>query len=102
MTKEQAVETVRRKGADETRQWVVTLGWNLTVAARGAYPQVQGDIGHLVGFNEMQHQLHNFLRYPPTADPWPVSDLLDSLYAKGEHYGIADDLNWAVGRSFAQ
>ncbi len=102
MTKEQAVERVRRKGADEARQWVVTLGWDLTVAARSAYPQVQGDIGHLVGFNEMQHQLYNFLRHSPTEDPWPIADLLDGLYAKAEHYGIKDDLNWAMERSFAQ
>ena len=102
MTKEEAVEALTRKGTQEVLRWVVSLGCNLTVAARGAYPQVQSDTGHLVGFNEVQHQLYNFLRHPLTADPWPIADLLEAVYAKAEHYGITDDLKRAVERSFAQ
>jgi hypothetical protein len=43
---------------EEEIPWMIDVGYQLTVYARGAYPHDQqvGDINHLLGSNELQHQ----------------------------------------------
>jgi hypothetical protein len=43
---------------EEEIPWMIDVGYQLTVYARGAYPldQQVGDINHLLGSNELQHQ----------------------------------------------
>jgi hypothetical protein len=49
---------------------LIALGWEITVSARVGYPMVEDNIAHLVAFNEMQHQLYNYMRHSHEKDEW--------------------------------
>jgi len=46
-------------GVAEEVHWMIDLGYQITVYARGAYPfgAEPGSLKHLLGFNELQHQV---------------------------------------------
>lgn len=58
-------ETAESKEGVERRRWLITLRCRMIILARAGYPKAQQtstNIAHLVAFNEMQHQLYNYLR----------------------------------------
>ncbi|MFT4114251.1 hypothetical protein [Silvibacterium sp.] len=74
------------------------LGAQLTISARGAYAleEAGGDVAHLTGFNELQHQIYGRLRELRRGGSWTLESFLDGLIEKAAHYGIGGDLGWAV------
>jgi hypothetical protein len=68
MTLKAVLDAVVPLDEDAQAQWLIDLGWAMTVSARAGYPlakQADG-IPHLMAFNELQHQLFNYLRHLPT------------------------------------
>jgi len=43
------------ENAGRRLQWLITLGYQMTISARAGYPTVENKIEHLVAFNEL-HQ----------------------------------------------
>ena len=46
-------------------QWLINLGYQMTISARAGYPAVGNKIEHVVAFNELQHQLYNQMLHLP-------------------------------------
>ena len=42
-------------------QWLINLGYQMTISARGGYPTVDNNMAHLVASNELHHKLYNYL-----------------------------------------
>jgi hypothetical protein len=81
-------------------QWLIDLGYQMTVSARVGYPAVENKIEHLVAFNELQHKLYNQLRHCQTNDEWyKVEEFLEVLRKYAEAAGVAGDFGWAVRAS---
>ena len=99
MTKHDVMDTLEGRRPDEELQWMVALGANLTVSARGYYPVEKqlGSLSHLMGFNELQHQVYGRIRkFGRDEDDWTLDGFLDGLLEKAEFYGISGDLGWAI------
>jgi hypothetical protein len=68
---------------DEAKQsaWLISLGYELTISARGAYPYetTPAVLQALMGCNEMQHQITQRLAHLHTRDAWPVDSFFDTL-----------------------
>jgi hypothetical protein len=73
----------------------------MTIAARAGYPAAkQADsIPHLMAFNELQHQLHNYLRHSQRKDDWTIEELLEGLYQKASASGVAGHFGAALNSS---
>jgi hypothetical protein len=87
---------------DESRtRWLIDLGWAMTVSARAGYPLAQqaDPIPHLIAFNEMQHQLFNYLRHSRGMDDWTIEDFVKALCEKAKMSGIEGDFGWALKSS---
>jgi len=80
-------------------RWLIDLGFQMTISARAGYPTVDNDIRHLVAFNEMQHQLYNYLRRPQENEQWKIEDFLEGLRRYAEATGVAGHLGAAVRTS---
>jgi len=81
-------------------QWLIDLGYQMTISARAGYPTVGNEIEHLVAFNEMQHQLYNQVRHCQTGDEWyKVEKLLENLRTYAVAAGVAGDFGSAVHAS---
>jgi hypothetical protein len=81
-------------------QWLINLGYQMTVSARNGYPTVQNNIEHLVAFNELQHQLYNQMLHCQTNDEWyKVKEFLENLRKYAVTRGVAGDFGWAVHTS---
>ena len=81
-------------------QWLIDLGYQMTISARAGYPTVKNKIEHLVAFNEMQHQLYNQVRHCQTSDEWyRVEELLENLRKYAVAAGVAGDFGSAVHAS---
>ena len=81
-------------------QWLMDLGYQLTISARAGYPAVGNKIEHLVAFNELQHQLYNQMRHCQTKDEWyKVEEYLEGLRKYAVAAGVAGDFGWAVQTS---
>lgn len=81
-------------------QWLINLGYQMTISARAGYPTVENKIEHLVAFNELQHQLYNQMLHCQTNDEWyKVEDLLENLRKYAVAAGVAGDFGWAVHAS---
>lgn len=103
MTKRDVMEALQELRADQELQWMIALGANLTVSARGYYPvetQV-GSLSHLMGFNELQHQVYGRIRKFGRDEDWTLDSFLDGLLEKAEFYGISGDLGWAIKSAIA-
>jgi len=73
-------------------QWLIKLGYEMTVSARAGYPMVENKIEHLVAFNELQHQLYNQMLHCQTNDEWyKAEELLENLRKYAEAAGVAGD-----------
>jgi hypothetical protein len=80
-------------------QWLMDLGYQLTISARAGYP-AGNKIEHLVAFNELQHQLYNQMRHCQTKDEWyKVEEFLEGLRKYAVASGVAGGFGWAVQTS---
>ncbi len=81
-------------------QWLINLGYQMTISARAGYPTVENKIEHLVAFNELQHQLYNQMLHTQTNDEWyKVEELLENLRKYAVAAGVAGDFGCAVQAS---
>ena len=81
-------------------EWLTTLGYQMTISARVGYPTLENRIEHLVAFNEMQHQLYNYVRHCRTKDQWnTVEDFLEGLRKFAVASGVGGDFGAAVHSS---
>src|ERR1039458_1834587 len=81
-------------------QWLINLGYQMTISARGGYPTVDNNIAHLVAFNELQHKLYNQMLHCQTNDEWyKVEELLENLRDYAVSAGVAGDFGCAVHTS---
>jgi hypothetical protein len=98
MTLKEVLDAVAPLDKDARARWLIDLGWAMTVSARAGYPlAIQADnIPHLMAFNELQHQLFNYLRHLPTENEWTIEDFLKGLCQKAKASGVEGDLGWAV------
>jgi hypothetical protein len=88
------------QNASRRLEWLINLGYQMTISARGGYPLVQNKIQHLVAFNELQHQLYNQMRHCQTNDEWyKVEELLENLPKYAVAAGVAGDFGSAVHSS---
>jgi hypothetical protein len=92
------IDALEGRSPDQELQWMVAIGANLTVSARGYYPVEKqlGSFSHLIGFNELQHQLYGRIRMFGRDDCWTLDSFLDGLLNKANFYGISGDLGWAI------
>jgi hypothetical protein len=88
------------ENAPRRLQWLINLGYQMTISARDGYPRVQNKIEHLVAFNEVQHQLYNQMLHCQTNNEWhKVEELLENLRKHAVAAGVAGDFGWAVQTS---
>ena len=81
-------------------QWLINLGYQMTVSARAGYPTLENKIEHLVAFNELQHQLYNQMLHCQTNDErYKVEELLENQRKYAVAAGVAGDFGWAVHTS---
>jgi hypothetical protein len=85
------------KNAPRRLQWLINLGYQMTISARAGYPAVENKIEHLVAFNELQHQLYNQVLHSLTNDEWyKVEVLLENLRDYAAAAGVAGDFGSAA------
>jgi hypothetical protein len=84
MTMRDVVDAVVRLDGERREHWLLDLGWAMTVSARAGYPLAKQaePIPHLMAFNEMQHQLFNYLRHSRTEGDWTIENLVQGLFQK--------------------
>lgn len=88
------------QNASRRLQWLIDLGYQMTVSARNGYPTLENKIEHLVAFNELQHQLYNQMLHSQTNDEWyKVEELLENLRKHAVAAGVAGEFGWAVHTS---
>jgi len=94
-------QTVAALGQEQRERWLIDLGWAMTISARAGYPLAQqaDPIPHLMAFNEMQHQLFNYLRQSRSNDDWTIEAFVDGLYKKAKISGVEGDFDWALNWS---
>jgi hypothetical protein len=101
MTKQEAVGATRQLDLSGQLEWLARLGWRLTCSARSGYPieEEKGNITHLMGCNELQHQIYNRMNAIRTGHDWPLKEFLATLFQKAAYYGVAGDFGWALRAS---
>ena len=81
-------------------QWLIGLGYQMTISARVGYPTEENKIEHLVAFNELQHQLYNQMLHCQTNDEWyKAVELLENLRKYAESAGVGGAFGWAAQMS---
>lgn len=82
-------------------QWLIRLGSNFTISARAAYPVGENPAKpeHLIGFNELQHQLYGYLL--DAKGNWSLEGFLDALFGEAKRFRIEDDFSWALKNSLS-
>jgi hypothetical protein len=98
MTREEVLRVVSQLNRQQRVRWLHALGWAMTVSARAGYPaaQLTESVPHLMAFNELQHQLYNYLRQLETTDQWRIENFLDGIYQKAVSSGVEGDFGWAL------
>ena len=81
MTRNEVVDTVSTLSKEMRVQWLIALGSHLTVSARAYYPlgPKKGDLAGLLAFNELQHQVYNYLRHSRAKDDWTIESFVHGL-----------------------
>ena len=99
----EAIDVFRGLDVQAQIEWMIDLGYQLTVYARGAYPVgvEPGSLNQLLGFNEFQHQTYGRIRTLRRGDAWTLESFLAGLSERAEHYGIAHNLKAALKASRA-
>jgi hypothetical protein len=103
MTKQDVLDALQGQPSDRELRWMFDLGSNLTVSAREYYPVEKqgGSLSHLMGFNELQHQVYGRIRKFEWNGDWTLEAFLDGLLKKAEFYGISGGLGWAIKTAIA-
>jgi hypothetical protein len=103
MTKLEVMDALQGRQPDQELRWMFALGSNLTVPARGYFPVEgkHGSISHLMGFNELQHQVYGRIRQFGRDEDWTLDSFLAGLLQKADFYGISGDLGWAIKSAIA-
>ena len=102
MTMKEVFDVVLPLNREQRVQWLIDLGWEMTVSARAGYPlakQKVESIPHLMAFNELQHQLFNYLRYMRTQDDWTIQNFLEGLNQKAKASKVDGEFGWALTSS---
>lgn len=84
---------------EQRLQWLHALGSAMTISARAGYPAAQqgvDSIPHLVAFNELQHQLFNYLGTP---NDRTAEQFIDGLRQRAASLGVEGDFVWAIRSS---
>jgi hypothetical protein len=98
MTMTEVIEAVVAMSKEQRVQWLIDLGWAMTVSARGGYPLAKQaePVPHLMAFNELQHQFFNYLRHSRTKDDWTIQSFLEGLHQNAKASKVEGDFGWAV------
>src|SRR5215831_20755060 len=98
MNLNEIVQTVTSLNKESRMRWLIDLGWAMTVSARAGYPLAgQADpVPHLMAFNEMQHQLYNYLRDSRSRVDWTIEAFIDRLSKQAKVSGVEGDFGWAL------
>jgi len=98
MTMKEVLDAVVPLDREQRVLWLIDFGWAMTVSARAGYPfAMQSDpIPHLMAFNELQHQLFNYLRYSRSKDDWTIEDFIAGLCQRAKASGVDGDFGWAL------
>lgn len=88
-----------RLAVQAQQQWLIRLGFEFTIAARAGYPTGGGlgNLQHLIGFNELQHQLYNYLHR--TKGNWSMESFLSCLFDEAKRFRVEGDFAWALKSS---
>jgi hypothetical protein len=85
MTRKQILDALLPLSGARRLQWLIALGWEMTLSARAGYPAVENNFAHVVAFNEMQHQLYNYMLHSQDQDDWKIEDFLEGLHSELWH-----------------
>lgn len=101
MTRNDVLNSLRNLATDKQLHWMFDFGYQLTVAARGAYTvgELDGDAARLMGFNELQHQVYGRSRQLCRGEEWTLESFVDSLIEKAKIYKIEGELGSAIQAS---
>lgn len=104
MTLDEILEVVAPLNEKRRLYWLHELGWSMTVSARAGYPAAQqaDSISHLMAFNELQHQLFNYLRDFEAGKDWGIEQFVRALYQRAVSSGVEGDFGRALKRSVGQ
>jgi hypothetical protein len=101
MTVNEVLEAVVPLNREQRILWLIDLGWAMTVSARGGYPLARQaePIPHMMAFNELEHQLYNYLVHSREKDDWTIEDFIKGLCQKAIASGVNGDFGWALKSS---
>jgi len=90
MTRQEVANTVSALNREMRVHWLIALGSHLTISARAYYPlgPEKGDLAGLIAFNELQHQVYNYLRHSRTTDDWTIETFVHGLCEKASASGV--------------
>ena len=100
-TKEELIEATQTLTIEEQIDWMIALGAELTVVARGGYPfnDEPGDLKHLITCNELQHRVYGRIRDLRRGHEWTLESFVALIVDHMEATSIPGDIAWAVKRS---
>jgi hypothetical protein len=101
MTVNDVLNVVLPLNREQRVLWLIDLGWAMTVSARGGYPLAKQaePIPHMMAFNELQHQLYNYLIHSREKDDWTIEDFVKGLCERADASGVNGDFGWALKSS---
>jgi hypothetical protein len=101
MNKKEVLEKLQTLNREQEVSWMLDLGMQLTISARGAYPVEErpGSIQHLVAFNEMQHQIYGRIRHLNRGEDWTLESFISGYLEKAAFYRVEPDFFWALNHS---
>jgi hypothetical protein len=104
MTMKEVLDVVVPLNREQRVLWLIDLGWAMPVSARAGYPLAKPaePIPHMTAFNELQHQLYNYLRHSHTKDDWTIEDFVKGLCERAIASGVNGDFGWALTSSLEQ
>lgn len=90
MTVNNVLEVVVPLSREQRVLWLIDLGWAMTVSARAGYPLAgQAEpIPHMMAFNELQHQLYNYLMHSREKDAWTIEDFVKEQCERAAASGV--------------
>jgi len=100
MTWNEVLNAVSSLDEEQRVRWLHDLGMAMTISARAGYPAAQQNVdstAHLIAFNELQHQLFNYLLH--NAHDWTVEQFIKALYQQAVFSKVEGDFGWALKHS---
>jgi hypothetical protein len=101
MTRKEVADKVSTLNKEMRVQWLIALGAYLTISARAYYPlgPEKGNLTGLIAFNELQHQVYNYLRHSRMNDDWTIETFVHGLCDKASASGVEGWFGAAVKAS---